>query len=518
MLVGALALLSAGGASAASGPFALGQTTILSNPSVVVDGSGNAYAAWDSPISSAQTDTIWVCEIPAGARKCTHLTHHQGPTGLSTGVEPFLFIDRLGHLQLIVSGRNGATAQEIEYSSADQGATWSSSPANPIGDLTLDSAAFDPGLGTGSVFGTSIEGPSNAYNVAVNAAELGQAGPQPDATLVPFGQNGSLSSATGAGTGAAADQIVSAWDGGTANSSHGVGYGFYTGPPLGNLSSAAVAADVGSPENWAVRSLHDNGGNIAMAGGPAGVYLAESVGNEFHAPSLRMLEPGVGLGHPAQADCGDTARYGAGTQGTDVYENPANGTLALVYIEANGQGTEDIRYTELRHGSQSAPITLHRQTGHGNETQPRVAVDGAHPGLVIWLQSANPNDLVRAEWLPLVNPGAGCPQTSVTARVGNQRLKLSSPPPADCHALGTALRVRLSSQTLSSGAKEKFTRADFFIGHSKRATTHHLPVTETLSLAGLASGTHSLRVRSYFTHGAHTVEHTISQSLEICPA
>lgn len=140
--------------------------------------------------------------------------------------------------------------------------------------------------------------------------------------------------------------------------------------------------------------------------------------------------------------------------------------------------------------------------------------------------------------------------STVTTTVGNQRLTLSLLNASGCLTRSGALRAQLSTSALSgsTGPGLRFVRSLVFIDrgvrhkhrrafnrHGRRVTVvtvtysanrtvTRLPATISLHLAGLASGTHALRVRYVFhqtvrSHGKRvtkTVTKTQSANFRVC--
>lgn len=142
-------------------------------------------------------------------------------------------------------------------------------------------------------------------------------------------------------------------------------------------------------------------------------------------------------------------------------------------------------------------------------------------------------------------PRSGNTTVATTATVGNQQITLTTPSPTACTANTTKLSVTFNSTINhhSHGAKLKFASVAFFVdrgvkhtrhktvtrnGKKKQvrvtvylanATAHKAPVTVALSLRGLTSGNHKLRVvasyrRKVKTHG-HTKTVTVTKTLTV---
>ncbi|MDQ6746452.1 MAG: hypothetical protein M3Z27_10625 [Actinomycetota bacterium] len=539
-------------APASAGAFALPSTTDnLQPPAVAVDPSGTAYVAWwDKATSTSSQDQFAVCALPAGASSCAHLTDVPGPVGLTTGPQGYLFIDSLGDPELIINEHNGSAAQSVEHVSTNGGATYT--VTNKIGDTTLSSAALDPAIGV--LFGAShISIGSPSYDVAGTASELGLTAP-PDyvAPFVPLPGGQPTSTASAVSDTASAINVAHAWNSGLSTSAGGASYAYYSGPALKGKSAATVLSNAGSNANWKVGTLSDGGGDLSLAGGPAGIFLSE--GNGVGASRLPVIRAftGSGFGAPFAEECGDTARYGAGLQSSDLFEDPVSGALHYFYIESTGSVT-DMRYTELAGGTQSPPVTVAEQGSSGSAIYPRVASNGSgHPGLAVWVNepSGGSAATVNAGWLPAVAL-TGCPSTTppppgggktppkpvtVTTNLGDQQIALTAPSPSACNPSNSSLAVKLSAKSLAHGKKgsqQKFKQAAFYIdkgvahkhkvkvAHQKHkfhtvttyganAIAKHLPASLHLSLAHLKAGKHTLTVKVSFTHTVRKRHHKLT--------
>jgi PKD repeat protein len=142
---------------------------------------------------------------------------------------------------------------------------------------------------------------------------------------------------------------------------------------------------------------------------------------------------------------------------------------------------------------------------------------------------------------------SAAPQTTVTtATFGNQRITLTTPSLQSCTGKTGRLSVRLASSSIakSKATKLRFVRAALYLdrgvrhtrrvtkhlrnGHKKRvtvvffrpnATVRHLPATVALRVAGLRSGTHTLKVVLTYskrvTRHRHRVTVTVSKTLKV---
>ncbi len=98
-----------------------------------------------------------------------------------------------------------------------------------------------------------------------------------------------------------------------------------------------------------------------------------------------------------------------------------------------------------------------------------------------------------------------------SAKVGNQRITLITPPPRACTS--KTLIAFLNSTRVSRGTKLHFVRAAFYLGSVSRASTHQLPVTIAVPLTGQRSGSHQLKVILTFT--SHMTK-TVNAGFRIC--
>jgi hypothetical protein len=140
---------------------------------------------------------------------------------------------------------------------------------------------------------------------------------------------------------------------------------------------------------------------------------------------------------------------------------------------------------------------------------------------------------------------------STVAKIGNQRITVVTPSLKMCTAPTGRLAVKLEATTIpgSKAAKVKFSSAAFYIDrgvkhkrhktvrthkgkkktvvvtvYGANATTHHVPVTSNLTLKGVKSGTHKLRVvvsdkeatRKHGHKATKTVTKTLNVSFRVC--
>jgi hypothetical protein len=144
---------------------------------------------------------------------------------------------------------------------------------------------------------------------------------------------------------------------------------------------------------------------------------------------------------------------------------------------------------------------------------------------------------------PNPSPTSTPPAPQLTKAIfDNQRIVLTTPSLSACTASTGRLPVRITSKAIkgSTGAKLKFSSVAFYLDkgvkhttHKRRkgkkitvtvyrpnATAHHLRATVNLSLAGLKSGTHTLKVvLSYEQHvkmKTVTVTRTLKTHFVVC--
>jgi hypothetical protein len=173
-----------------------------------------------------------------------------------------------------------------------------------------------------------------------------------------------------------------------------------------------------------------------------------------------------------------------------------------------------------------------------------VACTGPAPAAIV--------DIGASEYVPPIPP---CPPpipkppapVVTKASIGNQQITLTTPSPLACTASTKQLAVTADSATLASSKapKLKFSSVAFYIdkgvkhiihkGRGKKrkkvtvylanATAHHVPITVDLSLTGLRSGTHTLKIVLSYKEtkkGKHghkqtvTVTKTLSTKFSVC--
>jgi len=141
---------------------------------------------------------------------------------------------------------------------------------------------------------------------------------------------------------------------------------------------------------------------------------------------------------------------------------------------------------------------------------------------------------------------SGSAATSTSAKFGNQQITLSTPSPRTCLAKTTTLAATLHSSAIprSSRTKLRFVSAALYLdrgvrhthrkterlrnGRRKKLTVvvytanaiaRHVPVTLTPRVAGLRSGSHTLRVvisyREQVRRRGHTRTVTVTRTLSV---
>ena len=196
----------------------------------------------------------------------------------------------------------------------------------------------------------------------------------------------------------------------------------------------------------------------------------------------------------------------------------------------------------------------------GDPSKVTANLTGLTPGTVIFYRVAASNGfggIVTGTVQSLKTTGSPPPPPPplsarlTRARVGNQQIQLVTPSLLICTARAKTLSVALRSVAIahSRAAKLHFKNAAFFIdkgdqahpqadnapaqrpqAHDHRvvftanAIAHHLPSTPVLRLAGLKSGTHTLRVKVFYKktvtghrhRRAVTVTKTVSAKFRVC--
>jgi 6-phosphogluconolactonase (cycloisomerase 2 family) len=188
-----------------------------------------------------------------------------------------------------------------------------------------------------------------------------------------------------------------------------------------------------------------------------------------------------------------------------IVSGPAHGTLGAVSPSGQVTYTPSANYT----GSDSFTYMATDAQGSSNIATVTLTI-GAGPAVVV----------------------AAARQT-VTARVGNHRLKLTTPSLLSCLAPKGGFLVTLSSTTIAHATpKLKFSKATFFLGkgikhtgkgpngkptvrYTPNATANHLPVMLTLSLARLKPGKQTLTVNVFYTMSVQGHNRSETKALKV---
>ncbi len=281
-----------------------------------------------------------------------------------------------------------------------------------------------------------------------------------------------------------------------------------TGAPINHPWGLAI-----DPVAGRVYWANFKGGSLSFAnlsgsgGGPLNVAPLAPGLPDF--PSL--LEPPLGTSGPSVSGgstAGSTLRCSEGTYAPDLLES-------FLY-----RAPQSFAYSWTRNG---APIS------HATASSITARAAGSYACQVTATNHAG-SAVQRSGSLTLA-----LPLKVTTASLGNQKITLKTPSPVACVASPDKLTATVSSKRKSTGAKLKFSSVSFYIGkgikhtrHKKKggkkvvvvtytpnATKHHAPANVQLSLAGLKSGTHSLKVVISYKEIKHSTTVTVTKTLKV---
>lgn len=290
-----------------------------------------------------------------------------------------------------------------------------------------------------------------------------------------------------------------------------------TGAPTGSGDLGRPVALTVSATGRAVYTANYKAGTVSA--------LALGAGGTLSAPGM-PLTTGSGPGSGADG-------VAVSPDGADVYvANSGQGTISIFSVGSGGALTPAGSVLSGR-GPHSYPTSVavspdgrHLYSGNGAGGSVSSFVIGGGGGLTqigSGVRSASRSEVANPEAI-VVSPDHP-PTVGVTRTLtaGNQKLELSTPPQQICQGSGGDLEAALSSRSAAHGAALRFRGAGFYIdrgitsrrrvkrgGHKvilttvrADATASRLPAHEQLSLAGLASGTHTLTVHLSFAaaHG-----------------
>jgi streptogramin lyase len=204
--------------------------------------------------------------------------------------------------------------------------------------------------------------------------------------------------------------------------------------------------------------------------------------------------------------------------------SPSGDSTATIAGTVNPLGsatTVTVQYgTTPTLGSISAAVTL---PASGTASAINLALTGLPAGTTIYYRVAATNVGGAATGVTDTFTTSRPPLRTLVARIGNQRLRLSTPARTMCQAKTSRYVVSLSAIKLKGGPKAKLVSASFYLDKGVRhthkekktvkvhgktrtrtvtvvtytanATARRLPATERLSLKRLKKGTHTLTVK-----------------------
>lgn len=521
-LVALLALvLPAAGASAAM-PIDLGAGE--TSPRVVVDSAGDGHLTWEGrDATHLSEEEVLYCRLDPGATSCSAFKAfgHAAGSEFAGGSAPLL--DASGNA-LVLADRFGTPSNQKKtlYSAAEGFATPHLTATGPIGlvpDFT--EALYAP---AGTVAATprviTIDGGPVTGGGRLQATEaIGAATTTGIGNFSVTEGPGGGHSTTTAAIGLAGSTLVTAYI--DLDEGNNLEWRQYSGN--GSLASLNSSASWSAPANFGVGA-----DNVALAGGPAGLYAA------YDAPGsgLVMLVKFTGGGWTAPVPISDS---GAVNGWFSLDEDEA-GVLHLAWADPSGA----LRYRYARDASNSSftnPQTLVAAGGPGFR-EPHLAVDAAGNGWVGWQEfgGANPAHVFAMAVVPGEPPSPPAPVPPVTPPP-----PYAGPTKATGVAVGKGLRAVLTtpkacvaggqSFQAAVGVKRKGSRAhkasysvpkvSFFLNGKLLLVDKKKPFRATYTTTGIAAGS-SLLVTAKISvllkkgHRHSTVRKTLKARVATC--
>jgi hypothetical protein len=365
------------------------------------------------------------------------------------------------------------------------------------------------------------------------------------------------------GTWGAAIQVTTAFPPGAATSHQNSGFNALTCTSQGNCVAGGYYADTnGSLDLQVMFATETNGAwdqptQLALPSGASGAPGAQKAALR----GLVCTSPGICVGTGNYSDStgqmqamvvNSAAVTPAPPLSVSTTSLPA-ATVGTAYsAQLAATGGAGANTWSLSTGSLPAGLTLNASTGAISGTPTTAGT--SHFTATVSDQGPPPQTVPSAPLSIVVTGGStggggggGSSTTTTTATVGNQQLTLTTP--SACVANTKTLPVTFKSTTKSKGAKLKFSSVAVYIdkgvkhthkktvhtstGKTKKvtvtvyvanATAHSSPVTLALSLKGLKSGSHTLKVVATYKqtttkHGHKktvTVIKTLTVKFSVC--
>jgi hypothetical protein len=516
LIVAALTLAAMASAASALAAAPIGLGPGRTSPHLAVGNGGVGYLTW-AVSNGPALEEVHYCRLDPGAGACSEEKNLAPVSGFEfdQGNAPLVAPGRV----LILSGRFGTgnpSGENFLYSSAD-GFAAHQVVANPAKEFT--DVAFAPAgtvapqerlaiVNSGPVTGGGFFQASGttAGEVASTSFDL----TSPDTIAEAIAAQG--------------NSFYAAY---VDLSSHGVFWRHYAG------SGGSVASLNNGAEWSAPAPVGEGGENVALAGGPGGLFIA------YDAPDgTVLLQKFNGVGWDAPA-----AVTGPGvTNGWFALAEDSAGILHLAWEDAEGA----LRYRYARDASNSAFTNPQTLAVGGGFRDLELGVEASGNGWVTWqdfnvmpfvnealpvapgeppLPVTNPSPAPPATTLPLTPKPPYNGPTKTTAKSLGKGLQGSLTTPKQCVAGGSYFKAKVAVKRKGSHAHKvsySVGQVKFFVGGKLIVTDKKKPFEALLGTKGTAAGK-SLAVSARISvllrkgHRHSTVQKTLKATVKTCP-
>lgn len=515
----ALAVPAASASAATPIDFGAGETS----PHVVVDSAGRGYLTWEGRDEThlAEEEVIY-CRLDPGATSCSASKAFGHPSGSEFAAGSAPLLDASGNA-LVLEDRYGNPVNQTKrlYSAGEGFATPHVVATAAIGSVPDFTDALYAPAGTVA---------STPRVITINGGPVTGGGQlQATEAIGAITTTGIKSFSVTAGAGGGHSTTTAAI--GLAGSTLVTAYidldeGNYLKWREYNGSGGGSVAGLNENANWSAPAIFGVGAdNVALAGGPAGLYAA------YDAPGSGtvMLVKFTGSGWTAPVAISDS---GAVNGWFSLSEDEA-GVLHLAWADPNGT----LRYRYARDASNTSftnPQTL--ATGLGFR-EPHLAVDAAGNGWVAWQEfnGANPPHVFALPVAPGEPPAPTPPAppaipplyagpTKTTGVAVGKGLRAVLTTPKSCIAGGQNFQASVGVKRKGSRAHKasySVPKVSFFLNGKLLFTDKKKPFRATYATTGVAAGT-SLLVTAKISvllkkgHRHTTVQKTLKARVATC--
>lgn len=515
--VALLALAVPAASASAATPIDLGAGE--TSPRVVVDSTGHGYLTWEGRDETHLIEEeVLYCRLDPGATSCGAFKGFGHSTGSEFAAGSAPLLDASGNA-LVLTDRFGTGPLQTKnlYSAAEGFATahllaTNNPPTGVVPDFT--DALYAP---AGTVASTprviTINGGPVTGGGALQATEA--IGAATTTGLKDFSVSGGTHSTTTAAIGLAGPTLVTAYI--DLDESNILKWREYSGN--GSLASLNESANWTPPANFGVGA-----DNVALAGGPAGLYAA------YDAPGgTVMLVKFTGSGWTAPIAISNSATV----NGWFALSQDEAGVLHLAWADPSGA----LRYRYARDASNTSFTNPQTLTSGPGFRDPHLAVDAAGNGWVTWQEfnGGNPPHVLAMPVapgeppIPSVTPPATIPSTytgptKTTAVSIGKGLRAVLTTPKSCVVGGQNFQASVGVKRKGSRAHKasySVPKVSFFLNGKLLFTDKKKPFRATYATTGVAAGT-SLLVTAKISvllkkgHRHSTVRKTLKARVATC--